>query len=60
MNINEFISLIDLLLALNCNEEAYCLTFPKDSITTYCAAFLKVPCPETCGKCACKFKQTID
>lgn len=38
-----------------CNEEAFCLTFSKDSLATYCAAFLDLACPVSCGKCAGNF-----
>ena len=43
------------LKALSCTEEPVCLTFPKEAVQVYCSSFLKVPCPVSCGKCACKY-----
>jgi len=46
------LSVLSISLGSPCNEEPFCATFDRKSLVNFCATFLKIPCPHTCGKCA--------
>lgn len=53
--------LISFKLGADCfQEQPLCLTVNLTTLLNVCKNFFKVPCPKTCGVCACKTKPNFN